>query len=252
MKILITNDDGINAIGINALAEVFSKEHEVYVVAPETERSAFSHSVTIFNKLKYNVLEDNNKFFRCSTSGTPADCVKFSLLYLLKDKQIDCLISGINNGPNVGTDVMYSGTVGAAFEGVFLGMPSFAISLTNWNEKGEKHYEAAQFLLRNFEELIKINKTPHTILNINYPAPIEYKGAKIVKAGINLYSDYFELSDIEDNTVSLKGMPIEHDLNDGNTDVCLTKKGYATISPLHLDRNNYKVLESIKDKAKIE
>ena len=155
MKILLVNDDGIDAVGLKTLAETLSGEHELYIVAPEAERSAFSHSVTIFRDIRY-IKTAHETIESYSISGTPADCVKFTIIHLFKDAKPDLVLSGINSGPNLGSDIMYSGTVAAASEAVFLGIPAVAVSLGGFmavdtcvraHYKAREHYlEAAGFI----------------------------------------------------------------------------------------------------------
>src|SRR6056297_478563 len=123
MKVLISNDDGIMAPGISTLKSYLEREHEVYVVAPDVERSATGHAITIRNPLWAKKVEINQEFFGYAVNGTPADCVKLGALAIYKDIDFDLVISGINKGANMGTDILYSGTVSAALEGAIVGYP---------------------------------------------------------------------------------------------------------------------------------
>lgn len=247
MRILITNDDGIDAVGINVLAEVFCKDNDVYVVAPSRQRSACSHSITIFEELVFEKVQREN-YTAYSVSGTPADCVKLGLLHLVKGK-IDLVISGINNGSNLGSDTMYSGTVAAAFEGAYLGVRSIAISLTTWEEPQIKYREAANFLLGNLSALTALKLPSRTILNVNYPGSHPFKGVKGTKVGLNLYDDCF-IEGSSPSSVSLRGKPILHDNNDLDCDVELAKLGFATVSPITMDNNDYASLKLVKEALK--
>lgn len=252
MRILFCNDDGIKAAGIQILAKTFTEDHEVYIVAPDTERSAFSHSLTIFKDLHLKMEETIPGVKAAySTSGTPADCVKFAILHIMKDCKPDLVISGINNGPNLGSDIMYSGTVAGAMEAAYLGIPAIAVSLTYWNKDEIHYYEAANFIKRNLSKIRELQPDQNTVININYPVLAPCKGAKITKTGINLYSDLFIKGDL-DGSFRLRGMPIEHGINDEDCDVEWSKKGYATITPLKLDRTDYSILEKMRAKADIE
>lgn len=240
MRILITNDDGINAIGINVLAEIFSKDNDVIVVAPTFERSACSHSISIHNEINYSVTKaDGYQAYSCS--GTPCDCIKLGVLHLL-DKKPDLIISGINNGSNLGSDIMYSGTVSAALEGTYLGIRSIAISMTRHECEKEKYIEAANYLHTYYKELIRLKLPEFTILNINYPVN-QYVGSKFTKAGINLYNDEFVVNQENKQSVKLTGNPIAHNKNHIDCDVEWAKIGYATISPIKLDCNDYDTLK---------
>ena len=128
LKVLISNDDGIHATGIQTLAAKLSQHHEVYVVAPDRERSAMGHALTLHKPIRVEEVEMKFPVKQAfSTSGTPSDCVKLALNALL-DVEIDVVVSGINHGPNLGSDVIYSGTVSAALEGAIHGIPSIAVS----------------------------------------------------------------------------------------------------------------------------
>ena len=129
MRILVANDDGIESEGIKTLAKVLSKRHKVTIVAPDGNRSAFSHSLTISKNLIFKEVKVSDDFDAYTVSGTPADCVKFALHYFT-DEKFDMVCSGINMGNNLGSDIMYSGTVAAAVEANFLGLKSIAFSNT--------------------------------------------------------------------------------------------------------------------------
>ena len=123
MFILLTNDDGINSLGLNTLYDTLKNEHKVIIIAPETEMSATSHSISLHSPLRARKI-DNNHY---TVNGTPTDCINLALFHILKNSP-DLIISGINQGPNLGTDVTYSGTVAAALEGAILGIKSIAAS----------------------------------------------------------------------------------------------------------------------------
>ena len=167
MKILLTNDDGILGEGLVALHEELKGDFEVSVVAPETEMSAVSHAISLSNPLRVRRFMRNGDFFGFAVSGTPADCVKIAVHELLEQKP-DMILSGINPGANVGINMLYSGTVSAATEGAFLGIPSIAISL---NTKNNPDYGfAARFSRRLIDFVKKNGLTQGIALNINIPA----------------------------------------------------------------------------------
>ena len=240
MRILLTNDDGIEADGIRALYKELSPDYDCVVVAPDGERSASSHSLSIHHDLYYRKTETG-----FAVSGTPADCVKFGVLHLL-DSPPDLVISGINNGSNLGSDIMYSGTVSAAFEAAYLNVRGIAISLSKHNAPNEYYVKAAKLLHEHLETLLNLPVGNETVLNINYPVRAPFSGIAFTKAGINLYNDVF-VSGEREGGWRLKGVAVEHDLNEHDCDVELIKKGYATISPLKLDRNDYGCLERLKE-----
>ena len=247
-NVLIVNDDGIDSSGIRILAEVFKVGCEVTIIAPLEERSCSSHSLTVFRDIKY-CKQDERVY---AISGTPADCVKIAVIHLgLKP---DFVISGINNGPNLGFDVMYSGTVAAAAEAVYLGFAGVALSLGSWTND-ELHFKAAaNYLYQNKETLYSMAKDckKEALLNINYPCtntkncPYEFMGTKVTKAGINWYDDYYESKEV--GILQLKGTPVLHRLESVDCDVNWVTKGYATITPLKIDRNHYDLIEKYKDR----
>jgi 5'-nucleotidase len=186
MRILLTNDDGIDAPGIIALEEELKKRnHEILVVAPDRQQSATSHSITLHEPLRIFKRGEN----RYATTGTPTDCVTLAVQVIMKEP-VDLVISGINAGQNMGEDVLYSGTVAAALEGMFLGFPSIAISIASYSEQ---EYSSAAFHLSNL-----LNKNIHhliakdEIFNINFPniKQDEIEGFKITKLGHRHYENF--------------------------------------------------------------
>ncbi|MDH3852266.1 MAG: 5'/3'-nucleotidase SurE, partial [Deltaproteobacteria bacterium] len=144
MRILLTNDDGIYAKGIEVLHEQLSKDHDVVVVAPETEQSAVGHAITLTDPLRVKSISRNGAFFGYAVKGTPADCVKLAINELMKPPP-DLVVSGINLGANVGINVIYSGTVSAATEGTILGIPAIAVSINTFRDPDFR--PAARFAL---------------------------------------------------------------------------------------------------------
>ena len=153
MNILITNDDGIYADGIIELAKAISKIANVYVVAPESQKSATGHAITIHNPIMVHKIDMGENIKSYAISGTPADCVKVGIEGLFKDINIDLVLSGINNGSNLGTDVIYSGTVSAALEGFILNKPSIAISYDEVNVKREIYKDASKYVVNLVENI---------------------------------------------------------------------------------------------------
>ena len=163
MNILITNDDGINADGIIELAKVIKSIGNVYIVAPDSQRSATGHSITIHNPImvKEAFIDEDIKAY--AISGTPADCVKVGIEALFKDVEIDLVLSGINNGSNLGTDVVYSGTVSAAIEGLIQNKPSIAVSYNEFDVPKETYTKASQHYVMFIVKWRKV-KNPHQIV----------------------------------------------------------------------------------------
>ena len=245
LKILLTNDDGIFAPGIAALCKAVGTRHDVYVVAPDSNRSACGHSITMSVPILHKEAKLEGSAAAYSLNGTPADCVKYSVLELFGGKPagwFDLVLSGINAGPNLGSDVMYSGTVSAAFEGAYLGIKGIAVSYYDWTAKQVSDFAAAAKFAADNLELLAGLVQPDGIININYP--VNPKGYKFTKIGINLYDDCYEPRDCGGK--QLWGQPTKHNRNPADCDVEWIKKGYITISPATLDKNDYGTLERLQ------
>lgn len=198
MKILISNDDGIHASGIRALIEKLALKHEVYVIAPDRERSAAGHSLTLHSPLRVEELTPRFGEKRSwMITGTPGDCVKIGLNAILEEhEKPDLIISGINHGPNLGSDILYSGTVSAALEGAVLGYPSIAVSLANATSDGlEYFYYTANFISKLIPRVQELSIPHKNILNINVPYLMDdadIAGVAITKLGTRMYTDTYE------------------------------------------------------------
>ncbi len=243
MRVLIVNDDGIDAVGIRTLAERFAREHEVMVVAPMDQRSGFSHSLTIDKDILFE--KKSYPYPAYAISGTPADCTKTGVLYFNDGKPFDLVLSGINNGANLGTDILYSGTVAAATEGALQGIPSIAISMQEWNCPQKMYSQAADFVYEERQSLMNLCDAFGGVLNVNYPVSEPFKGVKLTKAGINIYNDSYSAG-ATDGSVRIYGKPTLHSLNDDDCDVELIKQGYVTVTPLSSDRNDLSALSKLK------
>ena len=188
MRILLSNDDGVFAKGINTLFKELSKKHEVIMVAPEKERSGCGHGLTIGEPIRASKIEEN--IYSCS--GTPADCILFAIDIIYKKDKPDLVISGINHGANLGQDRFYSGTMAAAREGVFRGIPSIGISLVTKNEDQKEYFEnASHYLATLVERNIHENIPPMHLLNINIPNIDREKiiSAELTTAGYQIYTE---------------------------------------------------------------
>lgn len=233
MNILISNDDGIMAPGISVLKTFLEKEHNVFVVAPDIERSATGHAITVRNPLWAKDVMVDNKFFGKAVNGTPADCVKLGLEAIHKDTNIDLVISGINRGPNLGTDVLYSGTVSAAIEGAMNGYPSIAVSSADFTTP---NYETAAKIVLDIIKKINLKELPEfTTLNVNVPSISydEIKGIKVTRQSKRRYEDYFEArKDPFGNTYYwMLGNVVEDD-SENNSDYLAVTEKYVSITPL--------------------
>jgi 5'-nucleotidase len=250
MKILVANDDGIWAEGIRALASTLAVDHEVYVCAPDRERSATGHSMSLHKPLM--VTKSTDMILRVKsaymTSGTPADCSKIALGALFRDIDFDLMVSGINHGPNLGIDVLYSGTVSAAMEAMLLGLPSIACSLYSYTSK---EFDEAALWIKN---LIESNDLPKlipakTFLNVNIPPGprSKYKGVEITRLGNRAYEEnYEERQDPRGNKYFwLAGKPIEG-LEVEGTDGWALLNNRVSITPVSFDMTNYNLVEALK------
>lgn len=196
MKILISNDDGVMAEGIKALVTELSKEHEVYVVAPDRERSAAGHSLTLHTPIRVEELDSRFGAKRIwVTSGTPGDCVKIGINAILaEDEKPDLVISGINHGPNLGSDILYSGTVSCAMEGAMMGYPSIAVSLASMSSEPALFQNVAKFMLEFVRKIENYKFPPKTILNVNVPGLMseDLAGIAITKLGGKMFTDEYD------------------------------------------------------------
>ncbi len=244
MKILLTNDDGIESEGLHLLCKGLSQNHQVYVVAPEGQRSAMSHCANFYKKIYVKKVDFDGATAAYACTGTPADCVKFAESVL--DIPFDMLVSGPNNGENTGNAILYSGTVGAAEEGVLCGYHSFALSRLGRNGP----YDATvDFFVENLDKLVSL-RYPNTLININVPdlPKDQIKGVKVVRDSVaKLYKDYMEKQEEDDCWVST-GFRIELNETEQDTDVLMSEAGYVTISPLSVVRTDFAVLEDLKKK----
>lgn len=241
MKILVSNDDGVHAPGLAYLAEALSNIANITVVAPDRNRSGVSNSLTLENPLR--VVTATNGFY--SVNGTPTDCVHIAITGLLKEMP-DMVISGINEGANLSDDVLYSGTVAAATEGRFLGLPSIAISLAGPHCE---HYDTAARLAKLLvERLHEQPLTYNTILNVNVPdLPFsELHGIQVTRLGTrHIAEPTIKALDPRGRKIYWIGQPgPEQDAGPG-TDFYAVNTGYVSITPLHLDLTHYKVLDEL-------
>ena len=256
MKLLISNDDGVYALGIRTLANTLAAAgHEVTVVCPDRERSATGHGLTLHDPIRAEPMGEifHSAIAAWACSGTPSDCVKLALWALLKEKP-DFVLSGINHGSNLGTDVLYSGTVSAAMEGVIEGIPSIAFSLASYQSK--EFQIAADYAATLVRQLEKNPLPELTLLNVNVPAieREQIQGAIVTRQGVRRYTDVFEkrvdprgkiyywlagelLEDIEDPDVP----------TDVPTDVDAIRDRYITITPLHYNLTSPLGLKMVKN-----
>lgn len=230
--ILLTNDDGYLSKGIRALYTALSAIGDVFMVAPDRDNSAVSHSLTMNRPLRATTIEDNI----ITVDGTPADCVNLAVKKLLPTKP-DLLVSGINHGPNIGDDISYSGTVSAAIEGTIHSIPSLAFSLA---EKDGDFEQAALLATKLVNLTLKQGLPANSLLNINIPAQQPYSGIKITRQGTRKWSDSIkETTDPWGTTLYWigGGTPV-HD-SSPDTDVNALLNHFISITPIHLDKTSH-------------
>ena len=237
MRILVTNDDGANAAQLPALIRWCQKLGEVTTFVPKYEQSGKSHSFEIKEPFEVKQVELEPGLTIWTVDSTPADCVRIAVLGL--KMEFDLVISGINRGFNIGADMMYSGTVGAASEAVNLGIPAIALSTT------PRYYDqAVNHLDRIFEFVQKHDLLgKNDIYNINIP--IDPRGIRITRQGGHYYSDKFPA--IGDNMFKPTGYPVWQDRGDDTLDTDATVHGYITITPLTIDKTNHEVYRSLQN-----
>ncbi len=253
MKILISNDDGIFAEGVRTLAETLARKHEIYLCVPDRERSATGHSMSLNKPLMVDPLREAHRINGIvegfMTSGTPADCVKAALGALWRDKDFDLMISGINHGPNLGVDVLYSGTVSAAMEAMILGLPSIAVSLYSYSSR---EFEDAASWVLDFIGDGSIAKRigERSFLNINIPPgpSANYRGVELTRLGNRSYEENYEerMDPRGRRYFWLAGKPVEGTEVEG-TDGWAVMHNKISITPVIFNMTNYEKLIELAD-----
>ncbi|RKY56653.1 MAG: 5'/3'-nucleotidase SurE [Candidatus Neomarinimicrobiota bacterium] len=244
--ILVTNDDGISAPGINALIIQLKKIGDIAVVAPDTERSAVGHAITLSDPIRVSNFSKNGLWEGYAVSGMPADCVKIAVGALLK-RRPNLVVSGINLGSNAGINVIYSGTVSAATEGTILGIPSIAISLTTYTDPIFDF--AAKFAVKLAKIVLKRKLPEKTLLNVNVPnvAEKEIKGVQITRQGMANFAEYFDKRIDPRKRVYywMDGEKEEIEMADDVDDEVI-KNNMVSITPIKYDMTNYESIERLK------
>ncbi len=247
--ILVTNDDGITSRGIRKLVELVSTIGEVVVVAPDSPQSGMGHAITVGDTLR---LKPNNIFgdiqaYECS--GTPADCVKLARHYVLKDRTLDLVVSGVNHGSNSSISVLYSGTMSAAIEGAIEGCPSIGFSLCDYDIEADlSHID--EFLLKVIKEVLDKGLEEGVALNVNFP-PIQkerIKGIKVCRqANANWEEDFDERTDPYGRKYFwMVGNFVNHDKGEDNDETALANN-YVSIVPCQFDLTAYHAIRQINE-----
>lgn len=239
--ILVTNDDGIHARGLQVLEQALREtgRYRLTVVAPSDQQSASSHSLTLTTPVRVLELGEG----RYAVTGTPTDCVLVAVEHILRDDRPDFVVSGINHGPNMGEDVTYSGTVAAAMEGAILGIPSYALSLAAWHPRDWSG--AAAFVRERLPGILARPLGPGALLNINLPErpAAEWRGVRVARLGSRVYHDVIT------QQVDPRGRPFLWISGHGptwaadpDTDFALSQQGYVVVTPLKIDLTHHELL----------
>lgn len=241
MKILITNDDGYKADGINALYDALAPHHDVYECAPLNQKSASGHSISLFKKMELLEFGPN----RFAVDGTPADTVKVAIFGVFQDIDFDMVISGINDGPNMGHDIYYSGTFAGAREGLINNIFSIACSYDGWDN--HKHFKiAADIMLKIVNHITPEMYKDKIILNINFPPEPPYKGLKITHLGERVYRDIIHFEELGSKVFATIGGETPAYNSDPGSDLDVINDGYISLTPLRSELYEKQKIDSYK------
>lgn len=249
MNILIANDDGIEARGIRELVTTLSQVADIYVCAPDGQRSAFSHAISTGQTIHIKEVKVPHAQMAFAIGGTPADCVKVGMRIMRgRGVHIDMVFAGINHGSNLGTDTIYSGTVGAAIEGNLCGVPAVAVSV---GDHMASHFDYACKLALNVVERCASDIPDNMVLNINVPdiPSDQIKGVKYTVLGDRDYIENLDpqIAAQKEFDYSYGGVPVEYEDLPDTIDVIADQNQYATITPLQHDMTYYGKVEEIKN-----
>jgi 5'-nucleotidase len=243
MKILLTNDDGIKSPALLALSDYLSKEHEIWIFAPDSEKSGSSQSITLRKSIRTKKIKERE--FTCN--GTPVDCIILAFHGLVKEK-IDMVISGPNLGPNLGTDILYSGTIGAARQAALMGYPSIAVSLNSYYFLPIHQYALA-FIANNLSKFYHLSSKDH-FLNINFPEKLDnHLKAAITFPSIRIYRDKLELVDMPGSDGEMhyriaSDPPGAHSASGSDSDII--SSGMISLSPITLHPNSHNIMKKYR------
>ncbi len=245
-RILVCNDDGIDAPGIYALVQELKKIGTVDVVAPDKQQSAVGHAITMSYPLRMKEFRKDGKFFGYAVQGTPADCVKLAVRAILKQRP-DLVVSGINHGSNTAISIIYSGTVSAATEGTILGIPSIAVSVTTYGKVDFRF--PAKFARKLASKVLKEGLPERTLLNVNVPPLKEsdIRGVLVTRQGRSLWNDTFDTRRDPGNKEYfwLTGGLDEAD-KDLEFDQAAVRDRYISVSPIQYDLTDYAMMDVLK------
>ena len=242
-RILLTNDDGYHSDGIRALCKELERKYEVFLVAPDREQSASSHSLTLNRPLRVHKINDRT----FTTDGTPTDCVMLAIHLLFNKKHPNMIISGVNHGANMGDDITYSGTVAAAIEGSILRIPSIAVSMAN-HEPNMSMRHAAKWTAKFVAKYDKLGIDPATFININLPPDNgkPYERFEFTRQGVRQYKDIIVTKrDPRGKPYFWIGGRPKWKMTKG-TDFAAVHRGVISITPLRLNFTDTETLEKFK------
>ena len=251
--IVLCNDDGFRAAGIRAIYKELAKFSEVVIVAPETEQSAMGHAITLTQPLKVRKIEEDNEFIGYAINGTPADCIKLATTVLFEQPP-EMVVSGVNQGGNLGTCAIYSGTVSAATEATIEGIPAIAVSLNSFDNSDFEF--SAKFGARLAKIVLKNGLPDGVSLNVNIPAVpySEIKGVSITRQGKSRVIETFDKRvDPRKNTYYWYAGFSEYqsswivDEGDDEADCFQVSNNYISITPIHFDLTSYKAMDELKN-----
>jgi 5'-nucleotidase len=251
MNILLTNDDGIYADGLWALHDHLSKAHAVTVVAPDRERSAVGHAITLHKPLRVETVSVNGHGAGTAVTGTPADCVKLAVVEILEAPP-DMVVSGINPGANIGVNLNYSGTVSAAKEAALYGIPALAASVDG---RSGRHYdEMARFIGGLASKVMEQGLPFGTFLNVNLPdlSIRDMGGVRISRQAISMLSETFERrKDPRDRLYFWQGLDSQNASDHPETDIGTLHDRFISITPVKCDMTDYETMDAMKEWADI-
>jgi 5'-nucleotidase len=246
LSILVSNDDGIDALGIYSLVQELKKIADVTVIAPDKQQSAVGHAITMNYPLRAVPFRKNNELFGYAVDGTPADAVKLGVRFLMKETPPDLVISGINHGSNTAVNIMYSGTVSAATEGTILGIPSIAVSLTTYDEPDFSY--AAAFSARLAQFIAERGLPAGTLLNVNVP-PLpadKVRGVMVTRQGTSSWDDWF---DVRKDPANREYFWLTGNMNvtdtEEDSDQIAIRNGYVSITPIKYELTDHALRETM-------
>jgi 5'-nucleotidase len=245
VNILLTNDDGIRAPGLVAMYRALADDHSVQVIAPETVQSATGHGITMASPLLTSKVKVEDAFEGVAVDGRPADCVKLAIDQLC-DPRPDLVVSGMNSGTNVGINVIYSGTVAAAIEAAFLGVPAVAVSLYLKSDVETNYDRAAQYARRTIDQILKLGLAPGQVATVNIPALRPHEepaGIRFVRQCTRPWADTYERrQDPKGRDYFWNTSVFRLGETDQDTDVAALRDGYITVTPLQFDLTDLALL----------